>query len=166
MADFNPDDFSESTSRGTQQPGQQKQLSTAAKVGLGLAGALAAGGLATGIGLAVKHHKDGERREEEQLHAAQAQAAQAQQQAAQYQQQAAQAQAQLDAAKAQELNARLHAAQAQDAAAHYQAPSYAAPQAAGGAQYHTIVAGNTYWQLSQQYGTTVQALEQLNPGVN
>ncbi|KXS15725.1 carbohydrate-binding module family 50 protein [Gonapodya prolifera JEL478] len=54
----------------------------------------------------------------------------------------------------------------------YSPPSYPPPPGAGApgahaqAQYHTIRPGDTYWALSQQYRTTVQALEALNPGVN
>jgi LysM repeat protein len=44
-------------------------------------------------------------------------------------------------------------------------PSTPAPICANGFLY-TIKAGDTFFQLAQRFGTTVQAIEQANPGVN
>ncbi|MEX3715769.1 N-acetylmuramoyl-L-alanine amidase [Cytobacillus horneckiae] len=35
-----------------------------------------------------------------------------------------------------------------------------------GSLVHTVVKGDTFWSLSQKYGTTVANLKKLNPGVN
>ena len=36
---------------------------------------------------------------------------------------------------------------------------------AGEAQWHTVVRGDTLWELSRRYGTAVERLVELNPGI-
>lgn len=38
-------------------------------------------------------------------------------------------------------------------------------QAAGEAQWHTVVRGDTLWELARQYGTTVDRIVELNPSI-
>jgi membrane-bound lytic murein transglycosylase D len=46
------------------------------------------------------------------------------------------------------------------------APSVSTPTTTSGNKYHTIQSGDTFYKVSQKYGTTVDAIQRLNPGVN
>ena len=36
---------------------------------------------------------------------------------------------------------------------------------AGGAQWHTVAAGDTLWELARRYGTALDKLVELNPSI-
>lgn len=45
-------------------------------------------------------------------------------------------------------------------------PTASKPSKPSGSLVHTVVKGDTFWSLSQKYGTTVANLKKLNPSVN